>query len=83
MKTLNNLFAIAALIMASACSSTYHPGSTAADDVYYTPKDKPATVATPAPAAVADNYSNENSNYNQDNSGQTQQYENTGNFTAK
>ena len=82
MKKVHYLLGITAMLFAFSCSSTYHAGNTGADDVYYSSKDKqPQQVqpAAPEPAPVSsDNYSNNNSNYSQDNSGQNQSKENSG-----
>ena len=42
MKNLKSLFGIAIILTASACTSTYHAGTTPNDDVYYSAKDNAA-----------------------------------------
>ena len=75
MKNLQTLIGLAIILSASACSSTYHAGTTPPDDVYYSSKNEPApaqqTYPT-TPAASPNDYSTGNNNYSQDNqSGQT------------
>jgi hypothetical protein len=73
MKKLQYLLGIALIINAYSCSSTYNAGNNAADDVYYSSKDQQAPQpASSAPANTSNDYSS-NENYDQNNSGQSQQ----------
>lgn len=64
MKTIRFRYILPVIALITSCSSTYYPGSTPADDVYYSPRNNPAPapVAT-APAPAPNTYSNNNSNY--------------------
>ena len=67
MKKLQILLASATLLFLGACSSSYHAGTSSADDVYYSSKDysKPKAATYPAtPAAPASEYSQDNTNNN-------------------
>ena len=71
MKNLKSLFGIAIILTASACTSTYHAGTTPNDDVYYSAKDNAAVNQQTYPttqAAPANNYSNGNNSNDQNNS---------------
>ncbi|HRS40137.1 MAG TPA: hypothetical protein P5292_13235, partial [Bacteroidia bacterium] len=59
MKTIRFRYILPVIALITSCSSTYYPGSTPADDVYYSPRNNPAPapVAT-APAPALNTYSN-------------------------
>ncbi|MCX6291562.1 MAG: hypothetical protein NT126_07335 [Bacteroidetes bacterium] len=58
-----------ALFFISACSSTYHAGTSNSDDVYYSSKDanqNPGNKKTVSESPAPSDYSKENSNYSQE-----------------
>lgn len=68
MKKSNIFLAAFILMLASACSSTYHAGSNTPDDVYYSPGSVPASQPATypqTPAAQPGDYTQSNSNYDQ------------------
>lgn len=67
MKTIRFQYILPVLALITSCSSTYYPGSSQVDDVYYSPRNNPAPAvgaSAPASAPSPNAYSSEPSNYN-------------------
>jgi hypothetical protein len=68
MKKIINLLGIVALFTTFSCSSTYNAGNNKTDDVYYSSKNQPQPSSS-----TPDNYQNNSDNYQNPNSGNSEQ----------